>query len=782
MKILETTQGNVDGVNLAQVLLIGAVGLALLLLSCNSAQPVDTDPNKSDPIDSVSPHEPAATGQVLCCRWNHYVIDGGGGQTGLAVNPLSPNVVYATMDHGGIVKSTDHGDTWHTINNNIGRMRLADVKLDPLNPDILYVTAAFCRGCGQGELYRSLDGGTHWEFLTSAFGVEKWPSAREIVIIPQDADGDRISDVIYVGGWAGEAGGDGGGIWKSDDEGNTWKQIGRVDGDNQLLKRANVWVLRNDPANPDVLYAGMYVYRVSDTPGGIFKSTDGGLTWRDITHDIPVPYISDIAISPDGDTLYAATNTFYASERGAGIFKSTDGGNTWTPVNRGLERTSLKFEVLLMDQDDPDVLYAGPFKSPAKGIFKTVDGGEHWYRTDYDHTGWWKAALGNSWAIAEGADAKLYLATWSGIYRSDDHGESWLIRSRGLGNIQVFDIALDPQNPSTVYVALADRGPWKSTDGGHTWFQIDDGYFKPYDRSSGSVAALAISPSEPQTIYSTVRGSSGSTLMGVNKTTNGGKSWQAINNGLPGPNPAWIANDVVVHPLESDIAYLGIKTDAGTGAVFKTVNAGKEWTELLQIDPQGHLPGVESLSISASDPDTLVVGTRQPGRIYKTTDGGVNWVLVSPPPELMNPDTIVHDIDIHPNNSDLIVIGTNLYGAYQTIDGGQTWRQILDPDFVEDNVGNLALNPDEPINATIKAVKFDPDDPRIIYAGHDNQQGRAGLGVLKSTDGGASWSIIISSGLQYRNVFVMDIHPQTKELFIGGFDGVYKYEQFYRDQ
>ncbi|MDY7076293.1 MAG: hypothetical protein SXV54_05130 [Chloroflexota bacterium] len=767
---------NGESLNFVRGIVVGITLALLLSLQCTRYLP-DSHSDQKDETDACL-YLPLMSRKRSCCRWNHYVVNGGGGQTALAVNPVSPNIVYVAMDNGGIAKSTDHGDYWQTINNNIGNTCLADIELDPLNPDILYVTAVCRSGSGEGELYRSLDGGAHWEFLTDAFGVEKWPSSRSIVIIPQDTDGDRISDVIYAGAWAGDSGGDKGGIWKSADEGATWQQIGHVDGDSEFLRQANVWVLRNDPSDPDVLYAGMFVYEDADTPGGIFRSTDSGLNWVDISGNIPVPNISDIAISPDGVTLYAATNAFSMLQP-AGIYKSTTAGSAWvwTPINRGLGETSLQFQVLLVDKNDPNVLYTGPFRGNAKGIYKTVDGGEYWYRTIFDHSDWWEKYFDNTWAIAEGTDSKLYAATWKGIYRGDDSGETWLARNQGLGNVIVYDITLDPQNPSTVYLGLGDVGPWKSTDGGHTWSRIKEGYFEPYGASTGGVAALAVSHSNPDIIYSAVKGPSGSTLMGVNKTVNGGQTWQAVNNGLPSPDTAWVATDVVVHPLTPDVAYVGIKTDAGTGGVFETTDGGASWTELTNVVPEGDLPRVESLAISASDPDVLLVGTWEPGRVYKTDDGGESWSLISPPQDLMDPNTIIYDIDIHPLHPDLIIVGVNNQGAYKTTDGGQTWTHVLDASFFQENVGDLALNPGKPINATIKAVLFDPDDPQIIYIGHYNR-GMAGFGVVRSTDGGASWTFINDSGLQYRNVFAMDIHPQTKELFVGGFDGVYVYELF----
>jgi photosystem II stability/assembly factor-like uncharacterized protein len=166
----------------------------------------------------------------------------------------------------------------------------------------------------------------------------------------------------------------------------------------------------------------------------------------------------------------------------------------------------------------------------------------------------------------------------------------------------------------------------------------------------------------------------------------------------------------------------------------------------------------------------------QPARVYKTTDAGASWSQVSPPPDLMNSNTIIYDMDVHPLDSAQIIIGVNRQGAYKTTDGGQTWVHVLDSSFYQANVGDLALNPALPAHATITAIRFDPSDPQIIYAGHSNK-GQAGFGVARSTDGGASWTLINDPGLQYRNIFAMVIHPKTGEVFVGGFDGVYIYER-----
>jgi photosystem II stability/assembly factor-like uncharacterized protein len=430
-----------------------------------------------------------------------------------------------------------------------------------------------------------------------------------------------------------------------------------------------------------------------------------------------------------------------------------------------------------MDQDDPDVLYAGAFRSSVEGIFKTSDGGQHWRQTTFDNSGWWADRFDNTWAMTDSADSTLYVATWKGIYRSKDDGEAWRAFPQGLGNIMVYDIALDPQNSSTVYLSLADIGPWKSTDGGHTWRQIKQGFFEPYGKQSGSATSLAVSPSNPNIVYGAVLGSSGvSPFVGVDKTTDGGQTWKAINNGLPKVNLAQVTK-VVVHPKTPDIAYVGISRDDGAGQVFKTTNGGNSWTELTKVDPLGQLTGVASLAISASNPEIVLVGTRAPARVYRTDNGGESWSIISPPPDLMGPDTIIYAIDIHPRDPLQIVIGVNVEGAYKTTDGGQTWTQILDASFFRKNVRDLALNPEVPVEATIEALRFDPDNPQIIYAGHNNR-GRGGFGIVKSTDGGASWTFINDPGLQYRNIYDLEIHPKTKELFVGGFDGVYVYEQY----
>ena len=129
--------------DLTKTIVLGWVALSLVLLpGCDNHLATLSQDNDTE----TWTYPPIVLRGRRTARWNRYVVDGGGGQTALAVNPLSSNVVYATTDFGGIVKSVDYGDHWYSINNNIGSTRLANVTLDPLDPDVIYVTASDCRG------------------------------------------------------------------------------------------------------------------------------------------------------------------------------------------------------------------------------------------------------------------------------------------------------------------------------------------------------------------------------------------------------------------------------------------------------------------------------------------------------------------------------------------------------------------------------------------------------------------------------------------------------------
>jgi len=769
-----------------------ALTLAGLILSgCRSAgvarTPGDSTATVESPGPAVQPIIPSPVPSVVPTvpGWHRQTLGGGGGQTGIAIHPTDSNIVYVTTDNGGIIKSVDSGETWFSINNNIGNGRLGDIAMDPLDPEVLYVTAKVYSERREwrdapvtGELYRTRNGGRSWEVAYAegmgtgdgrCFGIIQWPSTRNILIsfLPSDpgrydADGDHLTDVIYVGGWdEDEASADQrAGVWKSTDEGATFTQL--------ALNDKNIWVLRQEPDDPEVLYAGTF-------GDGLWVSRDGGATWADWRSRIPMPMISDIAMVPGSDVLYVATNTFYSpyssdEYRGRrGVYKSVDGGESFFAVNAGLERTSLNFEVLALDSTDPSgqTLYTGPWSGPDRGIYKTSDGGAHWTRMSHetaDDPPWFQR-FDNLWALEQARDGTLFATSWRGIYRYDPARQHWAIKANGLGNISVQEIAFEPWSDTTIYLGILDSTPWKSTDRGVTWTSIGDGFTTTDGGERVGASDFAISPTDPRVVYATGIGSSGEYVSAVNRSEDRGQHWTTITNGLRATStedPQWQANAIAVSVHNPNVAYVVLEMKEGGGRIYKTANGGQEWQEILAFSERP-----TDLALSTTDPETLVCVTRQ-GTVYISADAGREWHSSKVDEELL------YAVDVFSTDPSRILVGANVSGAYLTTDGGQTWQHIFSEAELTPLIGNLALSSfaRERYWPTIRAVMFDPRDPETLYLGH-NPNPWLGVGVLKSVDGGRRWTVLDDRNFQMRSVSSLDLDSTTGNLVAGTWEAYY---------
>ena len=722
--------------------------------------------------------------ETIRVGWNRLTLGGGGGQAGIAVDPTDSRVVYVTADNGGVVKTTDGGETWFSINNNLGNRLVGDSVLDPLDPQVLYVAAeVYSRALSwtddpvNGELYRTRDGGQTWEVVYAedmagdgrAFGVIQWPSVRNL-LIPYDpadpgrydADGDRLSDVIYVGGWDwNEAGADRrGGIWKSTDEGATFRQL--------ALNEQNIWALRQDPADPETLYAGTYT-------AGLYVSRDGGLSWESWRERIPVAGVSDIVADPERGALYVATSAYgseYAAERfrgQRGLFKSVDGGRTFFTINTGLEQSRLFFLTLVQDVTDPtgQTLYAGTWRDDENAIYQTRDGGAHWAPMAVET--WprpsWFHYLDNTWDLAQGQDGALFATTWRGIYRYDPAAQTWQVKVRGLGNISVRRVAFEPGSDSVIYLGIGDSAPWKSADRGLTWRSIGQGFTTLDGRRSANALDFALSPASPQTVYAAAIGSSDVYLGAVYRSDDGGESWRPVMDGLP-PSPAddpqWQATAVAVSAQTAEVAYVALSLKSGGGLVYRTGDGGRHWEEVLRLPERP-----SDLAISATQPETVVLGTWS-GPVYIGEAGGSAWRST------VVDGSLIYAVDVSATDPDRILLGANVAGAFLSEDGGRTWRHIFDAADLRPYLRQLALSgfARQRYPATIKAVKIDPQNPQVLYLGHHGGAWM-GLGVFKSTDGGETWSQLADERFQMRSVGSLDVDPATQNLIVGTWEVYY---------
>ncbi|HTP41960.1 MAG TPA: hypothetical protein VML36_06020 [Nitrospiria bacterium] len=296
----------------------------------------------------------------------------------IAIHPTNPKIIYVgTSKH--IRKSRDGGETWVLSDQGLGGVRVISLAIDPNSPAQLFA------GTFAEAVFKSWDGGQDW--VPDNVGLKEHISiVSSIIFDPQ------IPEIMYLGSTVG--------VYKREGLKSEWQE--RTEG----MESVYTVPLIADPRHPGTLYAG--------TSGGVYKSVDRAEHWKAMNDGLSIEAVGGalshgvnaIVLHPtEPDTLYIGTTRgFFVSRDGAahwtqnktilqgsiaavaihprdpsiiyaggnGIFKSTDGGATWRTINTGLSNTGVR--VLAMDPQDPDTLYAGT----NGGLFKTVDGGQHW--------------------------------------------------------------------------------------------------------------------------------------------------------------------------------------------------------------------------------------------------------------------------------------------------------------------------------------------------------------------------------------------------------------------
>ena len=721
--------------------------------------------------------------------WNIIGPGGGGNLTTIEISSDNPSVVYVGCDVGGIYKSTNNGESWQIINNGLTNYIIYDIAIDPHSPATLYAATG-------GGVFKSTDNGDTWVIKRNGFPpTSKWLFSSPIAEILVDPVNPNI---VYAG--IGVRNQDGhnypqwinveekGVIYKSTDYGESWSKIQNTG----ININAMIYSMVIDHNDPTVLYVA--------TEYGVYKSTDAGNTWQTKITGLPHLNTRNIIIDPkNSDVLYL---TIWATPGSAswegGVYKSTDAGESWAAKNDGLAQamgepsesnflTSNYLNIVINSQDSQVLYVANTSFSPDPGIFKTTDGGNNWTWVTRNtgvnmniESGWiyWASPVASCLAIDPVNPDRLFFGNMMILYKTEDAGESWvqvytdLIGSgywqgRGFETTEVKDITVDPTNSNNVYVGYGDIGFLKSTDGGISF------------KSSGKTGnkwlidayVIVVDPAESSILY--VGTGIWTTYQGeIRKSTDYGETWNIIgdsNNGLPDAQVWSIVIDTN-SDLDSRILYAA---SFGNG-IYKTTDGGVSWFPVnnglginreisrIVIDPANSnilYVGIESYNNFSGENITTVQGG-----IYKTSDGGQNWIRIDTNP----PQISVSDLAINPTNSNVIYSAVRemydhnqqiMYrgGVYKSSDGGNNWIELNSGfgDIENLNVGTLAIN---------------PQNPEIIYAGtfdryyHDESTGR---GIFKSTNGGVDWTPI-NSGLSHLNTSIITIDPSDySRLYVG---------------
>ncbi|MFC1639984.1 glycosyl hydrolase [Gemmatimonadota bacterium] len=588
----------------------------------------------------------------------------------------------------------------------------------------------------------------------------------------------------------------GGGLWKTTDGGTTWAPV--TDG---KINSASVGAVQVCEANPDIVYIGMGETELRGNVmqgDGVYRSTDGGATWRHMGLTA-TQNIARIRIHPtDCNTVWVAAFGVHSMpnpERG--IYKSTNGGETWRVV---LERDDLTGGVdLTVDPNNPAVLYAALWEAwrkswgassggPGSGLFKSTDFGENWTEITRNPglpqgligkigVALSPAAPHRVWALVEAEDG--------GMFRSDDAGASWALvndernlRQRAFYYTRIY---ADPQDPEVMYAL--NTGLYRSRDGGKTFQGIRVPHGDNHD--------LWIAPSDPDRM---INGNDG----GGNVTFNGGRTWTAQdystaqfyrvmttnhepyficgaqqdnstacipskgwshlsqNAGSPdflfdvgGCESGYIANSAV----NPNIFYAGCY--GGSLSRYNHANGQMRAINVWPENPMGQssedlierVQWTFPIVFSHIDPNVLYTGTQ---KLWKSTNEGQTWEQISPDltradPSTMGPsggpltkdqtgvETYATIFAVAPSYHDgnVIWVGSDDGYVHITRDGGENWDRVTPPDapdFVR--INTIEASPNTPGKAYVAGIRYLVEDDRSPY-------------IWKTEDYGQSWTKII---------------------------------------
>jgi photosystem II stability/assembly factor-like uncharacterized protein len=670
----------------------------------------------------------------------------GGRTRAVAGVPDQPNVFYIGAVNGGVWKSDDYGRTWKPIFDSQPTQSIGAITVAPSNSNIVYVASG--EGLHRPDLsvgngiYKSTDAGKTWSHL----GLRDGQQIPALAVDPHDPNRLFAAVLGRPYGPSEERG-----IFRSTDGGQSWQKV--------LYKDENTGGsdVHIDPSNPDVVYASMWEARegpwednnlFNGTGGGLFKSTDGGKTWHQLTNGLPKNLVQinlDIAASQPSRIYATAATTdkgAYGSGAGLGVFRSDDAGENWTRITTD-PRPAMRIgggdlPIPRVDPKNPDVVYSASIVT-----VRSTDGGKTWSSIrgapggdDYQ----------NLWINPINPNIIL-LVSDQGAIVTVNRGETWSSWFN-QPTAQLYHVAVSNTFPYQVCAGQQESGSVctssRGNDGEITFREwhpvgvIEYGYVAP-------------DPLDSDIVY------------GAGRTEVSKFHWSTgqVQNVTPAPvrSPKYRGDrsqPILFSPVDPHILY------TTTNVLFKTSDGGQTWqtlsSDLTRPDPGapssvGKLfdkdPSVAkqrgviyALAPSFKNIDTLWAGTDD-GLIWVTRDGGKNWNNITPP--ALTPWSKVTQISASHFDEQTAYASVSRFRIddlrpyiYRTHDGGKTWTLITNG---------------LPDNAPVDTVREDPERKGLLFAGTETS-------VWVSFDDGDHWQ-----SLQLNLP-----HTSMRDLWINGSD------------
>lgn len=552
--------------------------------------------------------------------------------TALAVNPVTPTILYAGLDgnyYAGIGdaqlvwRSDDGGNTW--IGAYAGLPITGSVRsllVDPAQPQTIYVTLGDTdyAQAPPAFLYRSLDGGRSWQRADSGLPGYVYDLAAR-------PDGQAI----YVGSQHG--------VYLSRNHGVSWTPIGPdiadyVPGYNSGYSVVHALIVSGTMLYANVLGVQGSGHNEQIVGSNIYYTSDNGTTWHTGT-GFPDNVQGTALVLADND-LYASWIRSYwvggARREEVGGVRSADGGQTWMPIT--MPGCARRFWGPSADNDLFVSIKYG-------GLMRSTDKSQSWAGSSQGL----EAGSVYITALAAYSDTVYAGSFWGVLFKSTDRGMHWNVLAPGLGmcDVQVKQIAIYPTDARRVFVGTAPAGLFRSTDGGDTWVKLLD----------GNVEQITLLPNAPEKVWVAME------YGGLQYSGNGGDSWQTVESRyLP-------VYSVAVHPRNPNVVLAGT-TGIWLGdryyCVFRTSNGGATWSPVLGGTPAcspGHATLVEW---NLADPNIAYADG------YRSQDSGQTWDIPRGAPWhlVFNPND---PRTVYGLTMDLVFGGQ----LQRSLDGGQTW-------------------------------------------------------------------------------------------------------------
>ncbi|MBW2938795.1 T9SS type A sorting domain-containing protein [Aureisphaera sp. CAU 1614] len=580
----------------------------------------------------------------------------GGRVTDIEIPIDQPQTYYVGAASGGIFKTTDAGATWNPIFDDQEMLSIGDIEISKNNADLIWVgTGEVNAGGGSlaydGDgIYKSEDGGTTWEVK----GLPDIGSISKIALDPND------DNTIFVGGMGPLFRNDTNrGVYRSTDGGDTWEQKLFVSDSTGIIDMVI------HPSNGDIVYAASWErirrpqYRqYGGETSRIYRSTDGGENWTELTNGLPSGPSDkgriSIAISQSNPSvLYARYTDAIGSIQG--VYRTADGGDSWTTMNAApLNNVGFHwwFRGIVVDPIDENIIYNVDFV-----VQKSLDGGATWSDT-FDNVHVDQHAL----AFNTSVPGEVLLGNDGGFYKSANDGDSW-VKDETLPITQFYRIY--PENDDRIYGGAQDNSTMRTLTGSSNDWEIIYG---------GDGFQPLVDPNDSNIIYAL------SQYGNIGKSINGGASFFGATNGISGGDRKNWDTPIIFDPQDSQILY------TGTQRVYKTTNGAGNWTAISPDLTNGAGGGnlnfgtIISIDVSSQDSNLIYVGTDD-GNVWRTDDGGTNWINLSS----SLPDRWVTKVESMPDfgNVDEVFVsfsgyryGEDLGHVFYSNDRGNTWQDI----------------------------------------------------------------------------------------------------------